>query len=98
MRNREGILAAAADASSSMDLAPGDADEALREVIQLLVDWKMGAGSNEGDAAKSVTEISENGRQMAQLVSERIEVPRDMGMIPALALVEFVQSIQPSSQ
>ena len=91
MRNREEILAAAA---SSMDLAPDNADEALREVIHILVDWRMGGGPNAGDAT-SVRELSENGRQMVQLISERIEILRGMAMIPAQELGELVQSMQP---
>mmetsp|Transcript_28651 Transcript_28651/g.61645 ORF Transcript_28651/g.61645 Transcript_28651/m.61645 type:complete len:286 (+) Transcript_28651:676-1533(+) len=83
MRNREEITAAAA-AASNAELSSDDADEALREVVHLLVDWKMGEG---------VPTVSENGRTMARFASEGIEVPRDMGMVPALALWELVLSI-----
>ena len=68
-----GILAAA----GVWILPPGNANEALREVILILVDWEMGNGANAGDAAS---------RQMAQLISERIKVPRNMWVIPTLAL------------
>lgn len=80
MRNQEDIVS---DATTSLDLSEDDADEALREVIQLLVDESVTTG-----------DLSENAKQMARYASERIEVPRDLGMIPALALGKLVQSLQ----
>lgn len=96
MRNHEDIVAEAA-ASSDMDLTPEHSDEALREVIQTLLDWKMdGSKSEEDDASESAEELllSDDARKMAQFASEKIEVPRDVGMIPALALGQLVKSVQ----
>ena len=36
--------------------------------------------------------LSENGQKMARFACERLHVPRDVGMIPALALGQLVQS------
>lgn len=92
IRNREDVVVSAA---SAMGVDAGVADEALREVIRLLLDWKMGGGSETADdRAGQVEEVSENGRRMARFASERIRVPRDIGMVPALALGELARSIQ----
>ena len=80
MRKHEDIVS---DATSSLDMSEDDADEALREVIQLLVDESVDMGN-----------LSENAKQMARFASEMIEVPRDLGMIPALALGKLVLSLQ----
>ena len=39
-------------------------------------------------------ELSEGAQNLAEFAIERIEVPRDMGMIPAEALLQLVQSPQ----
>jgi len=82
MRNREEV---AASAALGTGMAPDVADEALREVVQLLV--AGGGVDDEGDEG-----LSENGCRLARYVSETLQVPRDVGMIPALALGELVQS------
>mmetsp|Transcript_4211 Transcript_4211/g.9484 ORF Transcript_4211/g.9484 Transcript_4211/m.9484 type:complete len:494 (-) Transcript_4211:39-1520(-) len=50
------------------------ADEALREVVQRLL---------YGDAGAT---LSEKACQIVQFVGERVSVPKDLGMVPALAL------------
>jgi glutathione S-transferase len=69
-----------------MDITNETADKALREIIQHLLHWKI--GTVEEDII-----LSDKALQIAQFVSEKLlEVPRDLGMIPALALVRLVQS------
>ena len=40
-----------------------------------------------------MAEVSDNARKMAQFASEALSVPRDISMIPALALGELAQSL-----
>ena len=87
--NYEEITAAA---SSSLDIQLSDADEALREVVYVLLDWKMNDGSNMNCSGDELV-ISNNARRVAQFACDKIEVPRDMGMIPALSLGKLVQSL-----
>ena len=55
-------------------------------VVQHLLHWKI--GRVEEDII-----LSDKALKIAQFVSEKLlEVPRDLGMIPALALVRLVQS------
>ncbi|KAL7462451.1 hypothetical protein ACHAXS_002836 [Conticribra weissflogii] len=70
IRNREEIM---------KECKVNGADEALREVVQRLLD---------GEAAAA---LSEKARQMVQFVSERVSVPKDLGMVPALALWALIQ-------
>lgn len=86
LRNRKMLQA---DAASSMGVTADETDEALRELSQVLLDWKM----NESNPIE-VAGLSDNARQMALFLSEKIEVPRDVGMIPALTLGELAQSLQ----
>ena len=62
-------------------LSAEEADAALREVIHVLIDGELNDG----------VELSENARQLVELVGERISVPKDLGMVPALALWSLIQ-------
>ena len=93
IRCREEIVATMAGYSSrdnvnDRGLSMEEADEALREVVQILIHFKMDGSVHSSD---NVEQLSENARRMAAMVCERIEVPRDMGMIPALALWSLIQ-------
>ena len=83
MRYHEEIVVAAT-ASSNMDIGNNEADEALREVVEMLIDSKEG---------KEHEEASDNARMMAQFASDMLSVPRYISMIPALALGELAQSL-----
>ena len=87
MRDQEGALA---DAAAALDLAPEDADAALREVLHALLGWKMGGAPPEA-GEEAAPRLTEDGRRMARFLVKRVEVPRDMGMVPALALREVYQ-------
>ena len=64
------------------------ADEALREVIQVLLDWDIYFDQSSED----VDEL-ELGTKMALFVAEEIiQVPRDVGVIPARTLWELIWS------
>ena len=96
MNNRDASIAAATSPTSSVaDMRRDDADEALREIVLLLLDWKVSGpddstGENVEDRGLL---LSENALRLAQFVCEEvIEVPRTMGMIPALALGGLVRS------
>ena len=82
MRNHQEIVQFAA-AKDDLSMDDSAVDTALREVIQLLL-----------EDGENANELSENGQAMAKYASETIEIPRDLGMIPALALGELVQSMQ----
>jgi len=45
-----------------------------------------------GDDDEPQILLSDNARRLARYTCERIEVPRDMGMIPVLSLGELIQS------
>ena len=81
------VKAAAFD--DNMSLTTEEADEALREIVQILLDWTTNA-SKDGVEQE---EVSDNARKMAQFASEALSVPRDISMIPALALGELAQSL-----
>lgn len=98
MRNRKMIVNEAASDDSLSDFVSysdyfdqDTADEALREVIQLLLDWDVYFDQSSED---EVTQpLSDLGRKMALFVAEEmIQVPRDMGMIPASVLWEVIWS------
>ncbi len=96
MNNRDAAIAAATSSTSSVaDMRRDDADEALREIVRLLLDWKV----NDSDDPTGINVedrgmlLSENALRLARFVCEEvIEVPRTMGMIPALALGGLVRS------
>jgi len=95
IRNCEEIVSAATLSSSGMDLQQSDVDEALREIVQILLDSKMTDSklsecSDDDDEPQIL--LSDNARRLARFACERIEVPRDMGMIPVLSLGELIQS------
>ena len=93
LRNKDDIVAASVTKedrdekiTNEMNLTKEEADEVLREVVQTLADWKMDSDDDDNFA------LSENGQKMARFACERLHVPRDVGMIPALALGQLVQS------
>ena len=90
MRNHVDIVTAAVE--SLDDMSEEEADEGLRELIQLLI----ADDGDDDDDTKSVENLSDNARQIATFASERIEIPKDIAMIPALALGELVQQITSS--
>ena len=66
-----------------------NADEGLRELIQLLI-----ADDNDGiDTTISLGELSESARQIATFASMTMETPKDVAMIPALALGKLIEQI-----
>ena len=79
-RNCEKLRAAA---TSNMGIAAEEADEALREVVQALLQPEVSE------------QASANAQQMALFLSETLEVPKDVGMVPALALGVMALSLQP---
>ena len=67
------------------------ADEALREVIQVLLDWDIYFDQSSEDVEQQP--LSEVGHKMALFVAEEIiQVPRDVGVIPARTLWELIWS------
>jgi hypothetical protein len=95
MNNRDASIAAASSPTSSVaDMRRNDADEALREIVRLLLDWKVGGPNPAGENVEGKGMIlSENALRLARFVCEEmIDVPRVMGMIPAFALGELVRS------
>jgi len=89
MRNRDMIVNAAVAASDYFD--QDTADEALREVIQVLVDWDV--YFDQSSEEETEQPLSEDGRKMALFVAEEmIQVPRHMGMIPSSVLWEVIRS------
>ena len=96
MNNRDASIAAATSPTSSVaDMRRDDADEALREIVRLLLDWKVSDSDDPrgGDDEGRGVLLSENALRLARFVCEEvIEVPRTMGMIPALALGGLVRS------
>ena len=82
IRNQNEIITAAV---LSLDMKEDSVDEALREVIHLLL--------SDSSESSSKVELSDKARQVAMFVSEMIQVPRDLSYIPALALGQVVKSI-----
>ena len=105
MRHREDVLTSFMAISSVSDMTMDDADEALREVVRLLLDWRMNGGIcpvRAGDGAApcrddlddddAIPVLSDDALRMSIFVcDELIEVPRDVGMIPALALGSLIK-------
>ncbi len=92
MRNRENIVNAAIATSGDYFDSNTAADESLREVIQVLLEWDsyFDQSSEEEETAQP---LSERGLGMALFVAEEmIEVPRDLGMIPVGVLWEVIRS------
>ena len=88
-RNREMIVKNAVNAGH-FDI--DTADEALREVIQVLLDWDIyfDLSSDESELQQPLSEL---GTKMALFVAEEtIQVPRDIGVIPARTLWELIWS------
>ena len=100
MCHRGNVLASFLAASSVADVPHDDADEALREVVRLLLDWRMNVGISPEHTEDGVVPgcdddamlLSDNALRLSRFVCEElIEVPRDVGMIPALALGGLVR-------
>jgi hypothetical protein len=100
MRNREMIVNSAVVVNNNNNTSDyyfdsdNTADEALRELIQVLVDWDIyfDQSKSSEDEMEQPT-LSERGRKMALFVAEEvIQVPRDIGMIPSSALWEMIWS------
>jgi len=90
MRNRENIVDAAVAALD--DCFDSDtADESLREVIQVLLEWDI--YFDQSSEEETALPLSERGLRMALFVAEEmIQVPRDLGMIPVGVLWEVIRS------
>lgn len=88
VQNRKEIIEGAVEETSGMGMTVDETDEALREIIHTLI----GSESPENDD-ENIDELSENASRVVEFVSERVEVPRDMGMIPALALGELLSKV-----
>ena len=86
LRNREMIVDSAVAAQGEEFGDNDSADEALREVAQVLMEW---------DSTEESTNqtLSERGLKMALFVAEEIiHVPRDIGMIPSSVLWDAIWS------
>ena len=94
-RNREMIVKNAVDTG---DFDMDTADEALREVIQVLLDWDIYFDQSSEDVETELQQpLSEVGFKMALFVAEEIiQVPRDVGVIPARTLWELIWSCSDS--
>ena len=95
IRNREMIV----DAAVTAALGNGDcfdvdtADEALREVIQVLLEWDV--YFDQSSEEETAQPLSERGLRMALFVAEdMIQVPRDLGMISVGVLWEIIWSCE----
>ena len=89
-RNHEMIVKNAVS-TGNFDL--DTADEALREVIQVLLDWDIYFDQSSEDVDELQQPLSEVGHKMALFVAEEIiQVPRDVGVIPERTLWELIWS------
>ena len=90
IRNRDNIVDAAAAALGEV-FDGNTADESLREVIQVLLEWDI--YFDQSSEEETAQPLSERGLRMALFVAEdMIQVPRDLGMIPVGALWEIIRS------
>ena len=95
IRNREMIVDAAVAAASLGDCFDNEntADEALREVIQVLLEWDV--YFDQSSEEETAQPLSESGLRMALFAAEEmIQVPRDLGMIPVGVLWEVIRSCE----
>ena len=73
------------------------ADEALREVIQVLLDWDIYFDQSSEDVDELQQPLSVEALKMTLFVAEEIiQVPRDVGVIPARTLWELIWSCSDS--
>lgn len=90
IRNRENIMDAAVVALDDC-FDSNTADESLREVIQVLLEWDV--YFDQSSEEETAQPLSEGGLRMALFVAEEmIQVPRDLGMIPVGVLWEVIRS------
>ena len=85
LRNHVDIVTAAVE-SLDNNMSEENADEGLRELIQVLI-------ADNDDSYISLEELSESARQIATFASKTIDIPKDVAIIPALALGELVEQI-----
>ena len=92
IRHREMIVDAAVAASLGDCFDDENtADEALREVIQVLLEWDV--YFDQSSEEETAQPLSESGLRMALFAAEEmIQVPRDLGMIPVGVLWEVIRS------
>jgi hypothetical protein len=69
------------EATEELDMSANDADTALRQVIQVLLDKNDNTNT-----------LSGNARDIALFVKDGIVVPRDLGMIPVMTLERIVKA------
>jgi glutathione S-transferase len=78
VRNRSNIMR---EATEELAMSANDADTALRQVIQVLLDKNDNTNT-----------LSGNARDIALFVKDGIVVPRDLGMIPVMTLERIVKA------
>lgn len=83
LRNRDELIRTA---SESLGISHETADEALRELISYMASWSWTM-----DKAERV-DLSVIASRLVMWLSERIQIPRDLPMIPALALGEVAMA------
>lgn len=84
LRNRDEFIRTA---SESLGISSEAADEALRELINFMASWTI-------DKAECV-DISATASRLVTWLSEHIQIPKDLPMIPALALGEVALASLP---
>lgn len=86
LKNRDRIMTAFAAASNGSTEA---ADEALREIVQQLIQWHP---REEGDECDKTA--SSNAKTLLEVLVHSIQVPIDLGMVPAVALGELLVKME----
>ena len=81
-------------AASVVGVSAGEADEALRHVIQVLIGWNHDSNNDDVGNSKERRTFASNAQQLLEFVVDSIEIPRDMGMVPALALGELLAEME----
>ena len=87
LRNHVDIVTAAVESLDYM--LEENADEGLRELIQVLI----ADDDDDSDTIISLEELSVSAQQIATFASKTIDIPKDVAMIPALALGKLVEQI-----
>ncbi|KAL7516860.1 hypothetical protein ACHAWX_001834 [Stephanocyclus meneghinianus] len=91
-RKRDEITSKFVDASAAK-VSTEEADEALRHVIRVLIGWNRDDDGDDGDREETRI-FSPHALQLLEFVVDSIEIPRDMGMVPALALGELLTEME----